>query len=187
LEFGWAASPRQVMPDPASRAVIGRTGVVSPVNLEVHAFDEAYISAFAPDGAQTGASAGRRGYNVTVIHPRTGKVLDTQGFDTAANGYEADVLAAYLKTIRPGQIVVLATKEDASVHLNQAAIDAMRNLGSRVSSPADLAGQSHALIGIQGAAPGTAAEVIAANDAFLRIWGDFRELSAAVDWVEVGP
>jgi hypothetical protein len=187
LEFGWAASPRQVMPDPASRAVIGSTGVVSPVNLEVHAFDEAYISASWPDGTQTDASGGRRGYNVAVIHPHTGKVLDMQGFDTAANGYEADALAAYLKTIRPGQIVVLATKGDASAHLNQAAVDAIRNLGSRVSSPADLAGQSHALVGIQGAAPGAAAETIAAKDAFLRIWGDFRELAAAVDWVEVGP
>ena len=38
LDFAWAASPRQVFPDPASRAVIGGTGVVSPVNLDVHSF-----------------------------------------------------------------------------------------------------------------------------------------------------
>ena len=82
---------------------------------------------------------------------------------------------------------MLATKGDASAHLNQAATDAMRDLGSRVSSPAELAGQSHALVGIQGAAPGTAAEVVAPNDAFLRIWGDFRDLAAAVDWIEAGP
>jgi hypothetical protein len=186
LEFGWSASPRQVFPDDASRAVIGGTGVVSPVNLEVHAFDEAYISAIAPDGNQVNASAGRRGYNVTVFHPRTGQLLDMQGFDTAANSYEADALAAYLQAIPPGRIVVLSTKGDASAYLNQAATDAMRHLGSRISSPAELAGQSHALVGVQGAAPGTAAEVAAPNDAFLRIWGDFRDLSAAVDWLEVG-
>jgi hypothetical protein len=63
----------------------------------------------------------------------------------------------------------------------------MRHLGSRVSSPAELAGQAHALVGIQGAASGSAAEVIAPNDAFLRIWGDFRDLSAAVDWIEARP
>ena len=81
LEFGWAASPRQVFPDAASRAVIGGTGVVSPVNLEVHAFDEAYISAISGrTAARTDASAGRRGYNVAVIHPRTGKLLDKPGF-----------------------------------------------------------------------------------------------------------
>jgi hypothetical protein len=187
LAFGWAASPRQVFPDAASQAVIGGTGVVSPVNLEVHAFDEAYISAVGPDGAQTDASAGRRGYNVAVIHPRTGKLLDMQGFDTAANEYEADALAAYLRAIPPGRIVALATKGDASAHLNQAAADAMRSLGSRVSSPVELAGQAHALVGIQGAAPGAAAEATAPKDAYLRIWGDFRELAAAVDWIEAGP
>jgi hypothetical protein len=187
LEFGWAASPRQVFPDPVSRAEIGSTGVASPVNLEVHSFDEAYVSAFGQDGAQRDASAGRRGYNVTVIHPRTGKVLDMKGFDTAANSYEADALAAYLKAIRPGQIVVLATKGDATAHLNQETTDAMRSLGSRVSSPADLAGQAHALVGVQGAGAATAAETIAPGDAFLRVWGDFRELAAAVDWAEVGP
>jgi hypothetical protein len=187
LEFGWSATPREVFPDDASRAVIGSTGAVSPVNLEVHAFDEAYISAIGPDGSQTDASAGRRGYNVAVIHPRTGRLLDSQGFDTAANPYEADALAAYLQAIPQGRIVVLATKGDASVHLNQASTDAMRRLGSRVVSAAELAGKSHALVGISGAASGAAAEVIAPDDAFLRIWGDFRDLSAAVDWVEVGP
>jgi hypothetical protein len=187
LKFGWAASPRQVFPDAASRAVIGGTGVVSPVNLEVHAFDEAYMRVVGPDGTQTDASAGRRGYNVAVIHPGTGKLLDMQGFDTAANEYESDALAAYLQAIPPGRIVALATKGDASAHLNQAAADAIRRLGSRVASPAELAGQSHALVGVQGAAPGAAAEMIAPNDAFLRIWGDFRELAAAVDWIEAGP
>jgi hypothetical protein len=187
LEFGSAASPRRVFPDAASRAEIGSTGVVSPVNLEAHAFDEAYITATGSDGTRTDASAGRRGYNVAVIHPRTGQVLDTKGFDTAANSYEADALASYLKAVPAGRIVVLATKGDATAHITQAAIDAMRNLGSRVASPADLAGQAHALVGVQGAAPAAAAETIAPGDAFLRVWGDFRELAAAVDWAEVGP
>jgi hypothetical protein len=187
LDFGWAASPRKVFPDPASRAEIGRTGAVSPVNLEVHAFDEAYITTYGPDGAQTDASTGRRGYNVAVIDPRTGKVADMKGFDTAANSYESDALAAYLQAIRPGQIVVLATKGDASSYLNQAAVDAMRSLGSGVTSPSDLSGQAHALVGVKGAEPSRAAEAIAPHDAFLRVWGDFRELAAAVDWAEVGP
>jgi hypothetical protein len=187
LAFDWAASPRQVFPDDASRAVIGGTGVVSPVNLEVHAFDEAYISAVGPDGIRADASTGRRGYNVAVFHPRTGKLLDMQGFDTAANEYEADALAAFLRSIPPGRIVALATKGDAPAHLNQEAVDAMRRLGSRAASPAELAGRSHALVGIQGAAPGAAAEVAAPGDAYLRIQGDFRELAAAVERIEAGP
>ena len=82
LDFAWAESPRQVFPDPASRAVIGSTGVVSPVNIDVHSFDEAFISLFGADGAEVKASSGRRGYNVTVIDPRTGKVIEMRSAST---------------------------------------------------------------------------------------------------------
>jgi hypothetical protein len=187
LDFAWAASPREVFPDLASRAVIGSTGVVSPVNLDVHAFSEAFISIFDRTGQETKASAGRRGYNVAVLDPQTGRLLATQGFDTAANRYESDRLVTYLRGIRPGQIVVLATKGDAAAHLTPQAVAAFRSLGSRVATPADLAGQAHALVGIQGATPGSAAEALAPKDGFLRVAGDFRTLSAAVDWAELGP
>jgi len=187
LEFASAASPRTVFPDAASRAVIGGTGVVSPVNLDAHGFSEAYISAFGPDGQEVKASTNRRGYDVAVFDQRTGKLLDMQGFDTAANAYEADALAAYLSSIPHGRIVALATKGDATAHLTQAAITTLRGLGSRSASPAELAGQSHALVGVQGAAPGTAAEEIKPGDAFVRVAGEFRTLAAALDWVELGP
>jgi Interleukin-like EMT inducer len=187
LHFAWALSPRQVFPDPASRGAIGASGTISPVNLDVHSFDEAYISAFSADGRETKASPDRRGYNVVVLDPRSGRVLDAQGFDSAANTYEADRLAQYLSAVPRGRVVVLATKGDASAHLTPGAIAALRALGSRVASAGDLAGQAHALVGIQGAAPGSAAEVIAPGDAFLRVSGDFRKLAAAVDWVELGP
>ncbi len=187
LTFAWASSPRQVFPDPASRALIDGTGTVSPVNLDVHSFGEAFISAFAADGSETKASAGRRGYNVAVFDPHTGKLLESRGFDTAANAYETGALAAYLAGIPQGRIVVLATKGDATANLTPAAVAALAGLGSRVTATAELAGQAHALIGVQGAAPGAAAEAIGPKDVFLRVAGDFRTLAAAVDWVEVGP
>ena len=185
LSFAWAESPRQVFPDPASRAVIGETGVVSPVNIDVHSFDEAFISLFGPDGVEVKASSGRRGYNVTVIDPRTGKVTEAVGFDTAANPYEADALAAYLTAIPKGRIVAVATKGDAGANLTPGAVQALTGLGSRALAPADLQGMAHALIGVQGAAPGTAAEEIQPGDAFVRVAGDFRTLAAALDWVEL--
>ena len=187
LDFAWAESPRQVFPDPASRAVIGSTGVVSPVNIDVHGFDEAFISIFGSDGAEVKASSGRRGYNVTVIDPRMGKVLEAVGFDTAANPYEADALAAYLAGIPKGRIVAVATKGDAGANLTPAAVQALAGLGSRAQVPADLQGMAHALIGVQGAAPGAAAEEIKPADAFVRVAGDFRTLAAALDWAEIGP
>jgi hypothetical protein len=185
LEFAWAASPREVFPDPASRAMIGSTGVQSPVNLEVHAFDEAFITATDADGGAVDASAGRQGYNVAVFDPQTGKLLDKAGFDTTANTYEADALAAYLRAIPRGRIVALATKGDAAAHLTPAAVDALAGLGARVQTIHDLQGQAHALVGVQGAQPGSAAEVIS-PDAYLAVTGDFRTLAAAVDWVELG-
>jgi hypothetical protein len=187
LQFGWTASPRQVFPDPASRGEIGGTGVVSPVNIDVHSFDEAFISVFDSEGNEIKASEGRRGYNVTVIDQRSGKVLDQRGFDTAANTYESESLASYLAGVARGRIVAVATRGDAAAYLTPAAVDALRGLGSGAQTVADLAGKSHALIGVQGAAPGTAAEAIAPDDAFARVAGDFRTLAAAVDWVELGP
>ncbi len=185
LQFAWAASPRRVFPDPASRAAIGAAGIVSPVNLDIHSFTEAFATATDAAGAVTDLSTGRRGYNVAVLHPKTGRLLDRAGFDTAANTYEAEALAAYLAAIPRGRIVVVVTKEDAAAHLTPAAIAALRNVGSRVADPAELTGMAHALVGVGGAAPGAAAEVINPGDAFLRVAGDFRTLAAAVDWVEL--
>ncbi len=185
LAFAWAASPRVAFPDPGSRAVIGATGVVSPVNLEAHGFTEAFMTAAGPDGDRVDLSTGRRGYNVAVLHPRTGELLAQRGFDTAANPYEADALADYLARVPRGRIIVLATKEDATANLTPAAIEALRSAGSGVTDAAALASMAHALIGVQGAGPGTAAEVINPEAAYLRVAGDFRTLAAAVDWVEM--
>ncbi len=184
LEFAWSASPRQVFGDPASRALIGTTGVQSPTNLEVHGFSEAFVTATGADGTTTDASAGRQGYNVAVFDEKSGVLLDKRGFDTAANVYEADALASYLDTVPAGRIVVLATKGNGTDNLTSNAVAAIARLGSKASGATDLKGQAHALVGIQGAAPGTAAEVIA-PDAYLRVAGDFRRLAAAVDWVEL--
>ncbi len=185
LSFAWVVSPRTSFPDPASRAVIGTTGVASPVNLEVHGFSEAFVTATDATGEVADLSSGRRGYNVAVLDRRTGRLLDRQGFDTAANPYEADALAAYLARVPHGHIVVLATKGNATDHVTPGLVAALRNVGSRVADAADLAGMSHALVGVQGAAPGTAAEAINPDSAYLRVAGDFRTLAAAVDWAEV--
>ena len=122
---------------------------------------------------------------MTVINPETGEVIEMRGFDTAANRYEADALASYLRGIPAGRIVAVATRGDAAANLTPAAVEALRGAGSRAASPADLAGNAHALIGVRGAAPGTAAEEIKPGDAFVRVAGDFRSLAAAVDWVEL--
>lgn len=185
LRFGRADSPREVFPDPSSRALIGTTGIQSPVNLEVHGFSEAFMTATGADGNTVDASAGRNGYNVAVFDETTGRLLDKRGFDTAANTYEAEQLAKFVDQIRPGRIVAVATKGAGSANLTPAAVAALQSLGSRIQAPADVQGQSHVLVGVKGSGPGSAAEVIG-SDAYLQVAGDFRSLAAAVDWVELG-
>ncbi|RME84682.1 MAG: hypothetical protein D6775_04815, partial [Caldilineae bacterium] len=63
LEFSRADSPRRVL----GQAQIGNTGVQAPVNIEVHSFDQAFITLFTAEGEEIAASSGRRGYNVTVL------------------------------------------------------------------------------------------------------------------------
>jgi hypothetical protein len=181
LEFSRAASPRAVL----SQAMIGATGVQAPVDIEVHSFDQAYITLSDSAGDETPASAGRRGYNVTVIDQKNGRILDRRGFDTVANTYEVERLAGFLAGLPRGLIVILATREGAGAFLTPEVIEAFRRLGSGADAATGLAGQAHALVGVVGAAPGTAAEVIDPIDAFLPIDGDFRTLAAAFDWLRV--
>jgi hypothetical protein len=159
--------------------MIGTTGLVSPVNIEAHAFEEAYISITDAKGATTDASAGQTGYNVAVIHPRTGRVVDVQGFDTVADPAGADSLAAYL---RRGQSCIVAATGGAG---SSAPVEALR--GWILQDTRRCGGMAHAVVGVMGAAPGTAAEQIAPADAYVRVAGDFRTLAAALDWIEIGP
>ena len=181
LRFARVERPRDVLPGETD---IGSTGVVTPVDIEVDAAaDHAYISVYDEAGAKTDASAGRRGYNVAVLDGRSGRLLDKRGFDTWANEYEAQRLAEFVAQIPDGRIVVVATRGDAGLHLTEEAVAALRSLGAQ----ADLrgaAGQAHAFIGVRGAAAGSALELVAAPNAWLRLGRnpDRRSLAAAVDW-----
>lgn len=181
FHFDRAEAPRRVL----HQALIGQTGLQAPLNIEVHSFDQAYITLTDAAGTSTPASFGRRGYNVTVLDARHGRILAQRGFDTVANAYEVERLVDYLRRLPEGRLVILATREGAGAFVSDELIAALRRLGSGVTAPDDLTGRAHALVGVVGAAPGTAAEVIDPADAFLRIAGDFRTLSAAFDWLRI--
>lgn len=186
LRFGWTKRPRDVF---EGRRLIGRTGVVVPVDVELTAFaDGAYMSTVDDDGTRHDVSYGRRGYNLTLIDPETGNVVDKTGFDTYANAYEAQKMARYIESIPEGTIVLVATKGDAARHLTDEAVAALRALGSAM----DLRrhpGKFHALVGVKGAEPGTAEEVVAAPSAYIYLgdYPDFRRLGIAVDRIVLQP
>ncbi|NOZ28175.1 MAG: hypothetical protein GXP39_09015 [Chloroflexi bacterium] len=186
LEFAWAARPRDVLP---ADARIGQTGVETPVDIEINASaDFAYITLEDDAGERVDASAGRRGYNVAVVDPRDGRLLEKRGFDTAANIYEAERLAQFLQDVPDGMLVVVATRGPAIDHLTDQAWAALQTIGAG-QDPRMVPGASHALIGVKGAPPGSAAEVVRSGGAYLRIGRnpDRRALAAAVDWVRLEP
>ena len=177
LNFAYLASPYDVLP---ADMRIGGTGVEAPAEVEVHSGpDFAYITVGGDD-----ASAHRRGYNVAVIAPDSGKVIEKRGFDTWANEYEAQALAAFLEEIEPGQIVVVAAQGEADRHLTDEAVAALRSLGM-AGDPRENPGRAHALIGVKGASPATALEKREEGSAYLRVGRvpDRRTLAVAVDCI----
>jgi hypothetical protein len=187
LELGWdyAAVPRQVIP--GDRA-IGTTGVQLPIDVDLKAFaDGGFIALFDEEGAQSDGSAGRRGVNLTVLDPRTGEVLEKVGFDTTASAAESERLVEFVAGIEAGAPVLAVTYGDATANLSEEALAALNTLGAALTAE-EVRGAYFAIAGVKGADPGTAAQVIDANDAFLRVSlnRDRRALAAAVDSVQIG-
>lgn len=186
LEWARADAPRTVA---GGARTIGATGVELPVDADLKAFGEgAFMALFDEEGAQNDASAGRRGVNVTTLDPRTGEVLTAAGYDTAANEFESEALAAALAAIPAGRIMLVASSGDATAFLTEDAIAGLRALGADLSMQA-LRGNHFAVVGVQGAAPGTAAQAMDPGEAFLRVSldRDRRPLAAAVDWIDLAP
>jgi len=186
LTFSRLDAPAEVLP---GNGAIGGTGVQAPLSIEVHSGGPegfAYITLGDGEGAVDG-SVHSPGYNVAAIDPRTGELLDRQGFDTTPGGSEAqaETLADWIEAQPEGRIVAVALQGEGTARLTERAVAALGSLGGQ-ADPVGQAGWSHALIGAKGAAPGTALESAgpAASAGWLRIAPDRRTLAIAVDRVE---
>jgi hypothetical protein len=142
-----------------SSRTIGDTGFASPVNLvvrsagqEVGDFGHIYV-----DGEDV--SPNERGYNVALLHPQTGDLMQTASFDTHLDPGASRALVDFLAGVPPGTIVAVAAADEASRLLGQEAVDALRGIGATASLQ-DRFRWGHAIIGIQGTSPGTASEAI---------------------------
>jgi hypothetical protein len=142
-----------------SPRTIGQTGVEAPANLAVQSagLEVGDLGTIFVDGRNV--SPNERGYNVAVIHPQSGNVEQAAGFDTHLDEGASQALASFLADVPPGTIVVVAAADEASRLLGQEAVDALRGIGAT----GDLRGKfrwGHAIIGVQGAPPGTALEAL---------------------------
>jgi hypothetical protein len=142
-----------------SPRAIGQTDVESPVNLvvqsagqEVGDFGHIYVDGqdVAPD---------RRGYNIAVIHPESGAVEAVAVFDTHLDDKASRNLAAFLSGVPEGYIVAVAVADEASRLLGEDAVAALRGIGA-TGDLQDKFRWGQAIVGVQGAAPGTALEVL---------------------------
>ncbi len=189
FEFERLDAPAEVLP---GDGIIGGTAVQAPVAIEVNSGGPAgfaYITVGSGDGAEDG-SVHRPGYNVAIVHPQTGVLLDRRGFDTTPTGNEAEAaaLAGFIAAVPEGQIVVVALQGEGAAHLTDEAIAAFRSIGG-LADPRGGTAWSHAIIGVKGTSPGAALEAAGpdAGDGWRRVAPDWRTLSIAVDEITWGP
>jgi hypothetical protein len=156
LRFGQVVPAQQGQVTPRA---IGTTGTSSPVNLvvqsagqEVGDFGLVYVN-----GKQV--SPNQRGYNVVIVDPETGAVRATTSFDTHLDPGASQALAAFLHDAPIGSIVAVAASDEASRFLGQDAVDALRLIGAS-GDLRDRFRWGHAILGVQGAAAGSALEAM---------------------------
>lgn len=130
--------------------------VVRSAGEEQGAFGHIYVN-----GVDESPNA--RGYNIVVVEPRTGKVQARANFDTYLSGRESNRLAEFLDRVAEGDLVAVAASDEASAHLTQVAVDALRTIGARTDLR-DKFRWSHAIIGVKGAPLGSASEVASATE-----------------------
>ena len=184
FEFGRLDAPAEVLPGSGS---IGGTGVQAPAAIEVNSGGPAgfaYITVEGDGGSEDG-SVHSPGYNVAVIDANTGRLLQRQGFDTTPDGSQAQAaaLAAFIEAIPEERIVVVASQGDGAANLTAEAVAAFAAIGAK-ADPQGSSGWSHAIIGVKGAAPGTALEAAGPENGWLRAAPDRRTLAVAVDAVQ---
>jgi hypothetical protein len=149
---------------PASQArvssrTVGQTGLQSPVNLvvqsaglEVGDFGHIYVNG-------SDVSPNQRGYNVAVLHPETGEVVQTGVFDTHMEEAASQALSDLIAAVPHGYIVAVAAADEASRLLSPEAVTALQSIGAT----GDLRNRfrwGHAIVGVKGSAPGNALEAM---------------------------
>jgi Interleukin-like EMT inducer/6-pyruvoyl-tetrahydropterin synthase related domain len=135
---------------------VGTTRVLSSGDLRVQSAGQPYgeSASIVFNGVELAPNT--RGYNLAALTP-DGRFHATGVFDTFFDPSAAGQLAAFIRSLPEGTLVAGAVRDEASGLLSDAAVAALRTLGVA----GDLRGhfrESHAFIGVKGAAPGTALE-----------------------------
>jgi hypothetical protein len=140
--------------DTAVPRAIGSTGVTLPADVVIEA--DRTVTTVQINGRPIGGS---RGYLLVVLDPATGGIADIAFFDVSLDAGASDAMAAFIDRLPDGTPVAVASEYDVSRMLTARGVEALGRLGLA----GDLRGQfqvMHAAVGVKGAAPGTAVEMI---------------------------
>jgi hypothetical protein len=179
LEFGYAISPREVLPADFG---IGSAGAKSPVEVTVQSGSGfASVKIGETEAAPAGAALA-----VVVLDESNGRQLASRSFDISAGGGQSQALVDFLAGLPAGRIVAVAARPDATRNAPPAVAAALGSLGI-TSAPVAVPGQALAAIGIKGASPGQALEQWQNGGAYVHVGpnADKRTLAAAVDSVRL--
>ncbi|MGQ9585095.1 MAG: interleukin-like EMT inducer domain-containing protein [Anaerolineae bacterium] len=166
---------------------VGQTGIrpaahiyVRSAGLEVGWFGHIYVNG-------RDVSPGGRGYNVAVMDPESGEVQRTASFDTHADEAASHALAAFLEAVPEGQLVAVAVNDEASLHLTEEAVAALRSVGA-VGDLRSHFRWGHAVIGVKGARPGEALEGVGLLEPVSLAAGQALtkpQVAGALEWLRV--
>ncbi len=178
LQFAYLVRPRDVLP---ADYAIAKTGVSSPVDIVVNAADLGSIKVNGREASRLG-----RGYNVVVVNPQTGSVFASRVFDTVTDRSQSRALTDFIAEIPRGYIVAVASQGEVAASLGNLTVDGLRTLGGKIDVR-ETPNRAHALIGVKGAASGTALEQSMEGTAFISVGHspDDRTLAAAVSTLTI--
>jgi hypothetical protein len=150
-------SPVGVGKRPDARARIGATEIEArtPLSAESSGFwagSRAILRAGAEEVVRSGS-----GYHLALLSRELDRIAHVRSFDTCASREASDELSTFVEGLAPGTVVLGAVSDDGSRSLAARAVAALKSLGCEV----DLRNrfrQSHAFIGVKGAAKGTVPE-----------------------------
>jgi interleukin-like EMT inducer protein len=177
-QFGYLVRPSEaVLPN----YEIGATGIKSPVDIAVQSTPE--FGSIKIAGREV--SPLKRGYNLAVIDPRTGALLDVRNFDTGGTSIvESRALTDFVSKLSDGVIVAGAVQEEAATTLGERAAAAIKSLGL-VTDLRGTSGRTHAFIAVKGRDGGMEAAGEGTSLVSVGHSTDDRFLGVAFDWIRV--
>jgi Interleukin-like EMT inducer len=179
-QFGYLVRPSEALPP---KYDIGTTGSKSPVDIVAESTPQ--FGSIKIAGREV--SPLKRGYNLVVVDPRSGAVLESKNFDTGGTSIsESRALTDFIGKLADGDIIVGAVQGEAGTTIGDRAAAAIKSLGL-TTDLRGTTGRTHAFVavkGLQGAleATGNGTSLVSVGHST-----DDRSLGVAFDWIRVAP